>query len=78
MTVTVEKIANEVKLLQEQEFDEFLTWLTDYELEHFDEWDEEIQRDSQPCGRLQIVLDRARNDIYAGRTKPLDGIINNF
>ena len=69
MTVTVEKIVNEVKSLQKQELDEFLTWFADYELEQFDEWDEEIQRDSQPGGRLQAVLDRVRDDISAGRTK---------
>lgn len=78
MTVTVEKIANEVKLLQKIDLDEFLIWLSDYELKRFDEWDEEIQRDSQLGGRLQFVLDRVRDDISAGRTKPLDEIINNF
>ena len=77
MTVTVEKIANEVKSLPKGEFGEFLTWLTDYELKQFDEWDEEIQYDSQPGGRLQSVLNRVRDDISAGRTKPLDEIINN-
>ena len=77
MTLAVEKIANEVKLLQRQELDEFLAWLADYELEQFDEWDEEVHRDSQPGGRLQIVLDRVRDDISAGRTKSLDEIINN-
>jgi len=68
MTVTVEKIANDVKLLQKPELDEFLMWLADYEIKHFDEWDEEIQRDSQPGGRLQVMLNRVRNDISAGRT----------
>jgi len=77
MTVTVEKIINDVKLLRQQELNEFLTWLGDYELEQFDDWDEEIQRDSQPGGRLQVVLDRVRKDISAGRTKPLDKVLNN-
>jgi len=77
MTLAVERIANEVKLLQRQELDEFLTWLADYELEQLDEWDEEIHNDSQAGGRLQVVLDRVRNDISAGRTKSLDEIINN-
>ena len=77
MTVTVEKIVNDVKSLRKQELDEFLTWLGDYELEQFDDWDEEIQRDSQPGGRLQAVLDRVREDISAGRTKPLDNVLNN-
>ena len=78
MTVTVAKIANQVKLLQKRELDEFLTWLAGYELEQFDEWVREIQRDSQPGGRLQAVLDRVRDDISAGRTKPLDEILNNY
>ena len=77
MTLVVERIANEIKLLQRQELDEFLTWLAEYELKQFDEWDEEIHNDSQPGGRLQVLLDRVRNDISAGRTKSLDEIINN-
>ena len=77
MTGTVEKIVNEVKSLQKQELGEFLTWSADYGLEQFDDWDEEIQRDSQPGGRLQAVLDRVRDDIFAGRTKPLDEVLNN-
>jgi hypothetical protein len=77
MTVTVEKIADEVKALPEKELDEFLSWLADYELAHPDRWDKEIERDSQPGGRLDAVLNRVRGDIAAGRTKPLDEIIDN-
>ena len=77
MTVTVEKIANEVKALPEKELDEFLSWLADYELAHPDHWDKEIERDSQPGGRLDAVLERVRGDIAAGRTKPLDEVIDN-
>ena len=69
MTAKVEKITEQVKALAEQELDEFLAWLADYESEHADQWDKEIARDSQPGGRLQRVLDRAREDIAAGRTK---------
>lgn len=77
MTATVEKIANEVKALREKELDEFLSWLADYELAHPDRWDLEIERDSQPGGRLDAVLKRVRGHIAAGRTKPLDEVINN-
>ncbi len=77
MTVTVEEIADEVKTLPEEELDEFLSWLADYELAHPDRWDREIERDSQPGGRLDKVLTRVRADITAGRTKPLDDVINN-
>jgi hypothetical protein len=77
MTAIVEKIAGEVEALPERELDEFLSWLADYELAHPDRWDREIERDSQPGGRLDAVLTRVRRDIAAGRTKPLDEVINN-
>lgn len=77
MTATVEKIADEVKALPEKELDEFLSWLTNYELAHPDRWDEEMERDSQPGGRLDSVLKRVRDDIAAGRTKPLHEVIHN-
>ena len=77
MTVTVQKIANDVKALPQRELDEFLSWLADYHLSHPDDWDKEIERDSQPGGRLDEVLKRVRADIAAGRTKSLDEVINN-
>jgi hypothetical protein len=77
MIATVEKIADAVKALPEKELDEFLSWLSDYELAHPDRWDREIEQDSQPGGRLEAVLDRVRGDIASGRTKPLDEVIHN-
>jgi hypothetical protein len=77
MTALVEKIAGEVQALPERELDEFLSWLAEYELAHPDRWDRQLERDSQPGGRLDAVLKRVRGDIAAGRTKPLDEVINN-
>ncbi len=77
MTTAVEKIVDEVKSLPKAELDEFLTWLAEYELQQSDEWDKEIHRDCQPGGRLQNAIDRARQDIAAGRTKPLDEVLDN-
>ena len=77
MTATVQKIAEEVKALPGKELDEFLSWLADYELAHPDEWDKQIERDSQPGGRLGAVLKRVRADIGDGKTKPLDEVIDN-
>ena len=77
MTVIVEKLADEVKALPEKELDEFLSWLADYELAHPHRWDQEIERDSQPGGRLDAVLQRVRRDIAAGRIESLDEVINN-
>ncbi len=78
MTVAVEKLANEIRALPQEEFDQFLSWLAQYQAEQMDDWDREIERDSQPGGRLQDVLDRVQNDIAEGRTKPLDEIPINF
>lgn len=77
MTTNVEKIVEQVKALPEKELDEFLSWLAEYELQHEDEWDEQIAKDSRPGGRLEAVLDRARKDIVEGRVEPLDEIIDN-
>ena len=77
MTAQVEKLAEQVKALPDNEREEFLSWLADFELEHSDEWDAEIARDSQPGGRLEGILKRVRKDIAAGRTKPLDEVLDN-
>ncbi len=77
MTAIVEKIADEVKSLPRAQLDELLAWLADYELQQPDEWDKAMERDSQPGGRLQELIDRAREDIAAGRTKPLDEVLDN-
>lgn len=57
MTANVQKTTEQVKALPEKELDEFLSWLTNYELEYLDEWDNQIAQDSQPGGRLEPVLD---------------------
>jgi len=77
MTAQVEKLAEHVNALPEDEREEFLSWLADFELEHTDEWDTEIARDSQPGDRLDRILKRVRKDIAAGRTRPLDDVLGN-
>ncbi len=76
MNATVQKIADEVRSLPEKELDEFLSWLAEYELAQRDKWDQQVARDSQPGGRLDTVLKRVRDDIAAGRTRPLDDVVN--
>jgi len=41
-------------------------WLVDFEIEHADDWDKKIARDSRPGRRLE----RVRKDIAEGRTNP--------
>ncbi len=76
VNATVRKLADEVRSLPENEREEFLSWLAEYELSHPDPWDEQIERDASD-GRLDAVLKRVRDDIQAGRTKPLDEVIDN-
>ena len=76
MKATIKKITEQVKALPETEMDEFLSWLADYEIGHSDEWDKEIERDSQEGGPMSPVLKRVRADIAAGRTKSLDKVIS--
>ena len=76
MTRTVEKIAGEVKALSAEQLEEFLAWLAEFESGRTDDWDRQIARDCQPGGRLQEAIKRAEQDIAAGRTKPLDEIID--
>jgi hypothetical protein len=76
MTRSVERIAAEVSALPDAELDELLAWLADFESQRMDAWDRAIAADSLPGGRLQGLLDRAKDDIAAGRTKPLDEILD--
>jgi hypothetical protein len=77
MATRVEEIAEQVKALPDDEREEFLSWLADFEIGHSDDWDQELARDSQPGGRLERFLERARKDIAEGGTKPLDEILDN-
>jgi len=74
-TSRVQEIANQIKSLPDDEREEFLSWLADYQLEQSDTWDKEIAKDSTPGGRLSIIMDRARRDIAEGRTRPIDEIL---
>ncbi len=58
-TTRVQHIVEQVKSLPDEEREEFLSWLADYQLEQSDAWDDEIANDSKPGGRLSSVLDRA-------------------
>jgi hypothetical protein len=74
----VQKIADPVKALPEREFDEFLTWLADHGVGDQDAWDRQVAADGQPGGRLEKLVDRARSDIAAGRTAPLDEVLDDL
>ena len=77
MTETVGRIVDQVKQLRQDEYEELLDWLAERQASEMDVWDKELERDSRPGGRLQAVMNRVRKDIAAGRTKPLDEVLDN-
>ena len=70
---TVVEIIDAVKNLDEQEKGEFLEKLTEVDFD--DAWDRQIEADAK-AGRLDPLWQQALEDIEAGRTKPLDEILN--
>ncbi len=77
MNNKVMKLTEDIKSLDKRDHEEFLKWLSDYELSQMDDWDLEIKADSQEGGRLQPIIDRARKDISDKKVKPLDQFLNN-
>ncbi len=70
---TVVEIIDAVKSLDEQEKGEFLEKLTEVDFD--DAWDRQIEADAK-AGRLDHLWQQSLEDIEAGRTKPLDEILN--
>jgi uncharacterized membrane protein YkoI len=75
MSATVEKILKEVKNLSSEERQELWDRVAAEEAKHLDEWEQEIERDSN-AGKLDHLLADLKDDINAGRVKPLDEVIN--
>jgi hypothetical protein len=69
----VAEIIAAVKKLPAAQKSEFLDELRDVDFE--DAWDKQIESDAR-AGRLDKLWHAALKDIKAGRTKPLDEIIN--
>jgi hypothetical protein len=76
MNNKVMKLTQDIKSLDKRDHEEFLKWLSDYELSQMDEWDLEIKADSQEGGRLKPILERVRKDISENKVKPLDQFLN--
>ena len=62
-----------MKKLPDTEKGEFLARLAEVDFE--DAWDRQIEADAK-VGRLDNLWNAALKDIEAGRTKPLDEVIN--
>ena len=71
----MEKILKEVKTLSSQERQELWDRVAAEEANNLDEWEKQIERDSN-AGKLDHLLSELKDDIKAGRVKPLDEVIN--
>jgi hypothetical protein len=65
--MSVEQLEKAITNLPRDEFARLAAWFAEYEAE---QWDRQIEED-QRAGRLDHVIQRARDDIAAGRSKPL-------
>jgi hypothetical protein len=75
VSATVEKIFKEVKSLSSQERDELWDRVAAEEANDLDEWEKQVERDSN-SGKLDHLLAELKEDIKAGRVKPLNEVIN--
>jgi hypothetical protein len=75
MSATVEKILREVKSLSSQERQELWDRVAAEEANNLDDWEKQVERDSK-AGKLDHLLAELKDDIKAGRVKPLDEVIN--
>ena len=75
MSATVEKILKEVKTLSAKEREELWARVAVEEAKSLDAWEKQVKRDSN-VGRLDHLLAELKDDIKAGRVKPLDEVIN--
>ncbi|MCI0426406.1 MAG: hypothetical protein L0Z46_00140 [Nitrospiraceae bacterium] len=71
--MTVSEIINALKRLPEDQKGEFLNRLREVEFD--DAWDRQMEQDAK-SGRLDRAWGGALKDIKAGRTKPLDEVID--
>jgi hypothetical protein len=75
MSATVEQILNAVKSLSSEERKELWDRVAADEARNLDEWEKQVERDSN-AGKLDHLLAELKEDIKAGRVKPLDEVIN--
>ena len=69
---TVKEIETAVQKLKPQEIHEVADWLQELREEL---WDKQIDADAK-AGRLDKLMEEAKQDYLAGRCKPLNEILN--
>ena len=82
MSATVEKILKEVESLPPEERRELWDCVRELwdraaaeEAKNLDEWEKQVERDSI-AGKLDHLIAELKEDIKAGRVKPLGEVIN--
>jgi hypothetical protein len=75
VSATVEKILQDVRTLSAEQREELWKRVAAEEAGNLDEWEKQIERDSN-AGKLDHLLNELKEDIAAGRVKPLDEVIN--
>ena len=70
---TVAEVIDAVRHFTDDEKDEFLAELREVAFE--DAWDRKIEADAK-AGGLDALWEEAKQDIAAGRTKPLDELLD--
>jgi hypothetical protein len=75
MSATVERILKEVRSLSSHEREELWERVAAEEASKLDDWEKEVERDSN-SGKLDHLLAELKDDIKAGRVKPLNEVIN--
>ncbi len=69
---TVQEIETAIQKLKPQEIHEVADWLQELREEL---WDKQIQADAQ-AGKLDKLMEEAKQDYLAGRCKPLEEILD--
>lgn len=64
---TIEKIEDQIQRLDDQSFAVLRGWFIEYEHKR---WDQKIGADSE-AGKLDSLINEARAEYRAGKTKPL-------
>ena len=77
MSATIEKILKDVRSLSSQERKELWDRVAADEARHLDDWETQVERDSN-AGKLDHLLAELKDDIKAGRVKPLDEVIKGY
>lgn len=65
--MSVDELEKAVSALPREDLAKFSSWFQDYMA---DEWDRQIEEDLK-AGRLDKLIEEAKDDIAAGRTTPL-------